>query len=99
VHALNEILHRLRPEGTHRGEEAFAAIDASPLFANREERDFPHADRLDVDSLVGLMSSISAVAAASPDEQERVEADVRALAQGPLVDFPMTTGVVVIDRV
>jgi SAM-dependent methyltransferase len=99
VRGLNEILTRLRPEGTHHGEEAFAAIDSSPLFRGRQERHFPHADRLDVEALVGLMASISAVAAASPDEQADVEKQVRALVQEPVVDFPMTTGVVVLDRV
>jgi ubiquinone/menaquinone biosynthesis C-methylase UbiE len=99
VHSLNEILARLRPEGTHQGDVAFAAIEASPLFQNREERQFAHSDSLDVDALVGLMTSISAVAAATPDERAGVEAEVRALARGPQVDFPMSTGVVVLDRV
>jgi SAM-dependent methyltransferase len=99
VHALNEILHRLRPEGTHAGDEAFAAIEASSLFAGREERHFPHSDTLDVDALVGLMASISAVAAAPPGVQAEVEAEVRALVETPRVEFPMTTGVVAIDRV
>jgi SAM-dependent methyltransferase len=99
VHALNEILHRLRPEGTHAGDEAFAAIEASSLFTGREERHFPHADTLDVDALVGRMASISAVAAASPGVQAEVEAEVRALVETPRVEFPMTTGVVALDRV
>jgi ubiquinone/menaquinone biosynthesis C-methylase UbiE len=99
VHELNEILARLRPEGTHRGEEAFAEMAASPLFDGREEEHFPHADRLEVDTLVGLMASISAVAAGSPEEQAAVEAGVRALVREPEVDFPMTTGVIVIHRV
>jgi SAM-dependent methyltransferase len=98
VHELNAILAPLRPEGTQRGDEAFAAIDDSTLFANREERHFPHAVRLDVDAVVGLMNSISAVAAASPGEQASVEAQVRALVTQPEVDFPMTTGVVILDR-
>jgi ubiquinone/menaquinone biosynthesis C-methylase UbiE len=99
VHALNEILHRLRPEGTHFGDEAFAAIEASPLFSGREERHFPHSDTLDADALVGLMASISVVAAASPDVQAGVEAEVRALVREPTIEFPMATGVVVLDRV
>jgi SAM-dependent methyltransferase len=98
VHELNAILALLRPEGTHRGDEAFAAIDDSTLFGGREERDFPHADRLDVDAVIGRMASISAVAAASPDEQASVEAQVRGLVKQPEVDFPMTTGVVILDR-
>jgi ubiquinone/menaquinone biosynthesis C-methylase UbiE len=99
VHALNEILARLRPQGTRFGDEAFAAMASSPLFRNREERHFPHSDILDADALVGLMASISAVSAAMPGERAAVEADVRALAHDGRMDFPMTTGVVVIDRV
>jgi SAM-dependent methyltransferase len=99
IHALNEILHRLRPEGTNFGDEAFAAIESSPLFTGREERHFPHSDNLDVDAIVGLMTSISAVAAAAPDVQAAVEAEVRALVRTPRVEFALTTGVVVLDRV
>jgi ubiquinone/menaquinone biosynthesis C-methylase UbiE len=100
VHALNVILHRLRPEGTHEGDEAFAAIEATPLFTRLEKRQFPHSDRLDVDEIVGLMTSISAVAAAPPDVRASVEAEVRALVPGSAkVDFRLTTSVVVIDRV
>lgn len=99
VHELGEILARLRPGGAHRGKEAFAAIDSSPLFGDRQEQHFPHGDRLDADGLVGLMASISAVAAASPDEQGRVEAEVRALVRAPEVDLPMSTRVVLLRRV
>jgi SAM-dependent methyltransferase len=99
VHALGEILARLRPEGTHRGDEAFAAIDSSPLFGDRQEQQFPHGDRLDADGLVGLMASISAVAAASPAERARVEAEVRALVRAPEVDLPMNTKVTLLRRV
>lgn len=42
---------------------------------------------------------MSAVAAASPEEQARVEARVRALVREPQVDFPMITNVIVADRV
>jgi SAM-dependent methyltransferase len=99
VHKLGEILARLRPEGAHRGDQAFAAIESSPLFGDRHEQQFPHGDRLDADGLVGLMASISAVAAASPDERARVEAEVRALVRVPEVDLPMSTKVVLLRRV
>jgi ubiquinone/menaquinone biosynthesis C-methylase UbiE len=99
AHALNQILHRLRPQGTNHGDEAFAAVEASPLFTGREQRYFPHSDSLDVDAVVGLMASTSAVAAAPADEQRRVEEEVRALVPGQRVEFPMSTGVVAIHRV
>jgi ubiquinone/menaquinone biosynthesis C-methylase UbiE len=99
VYELGEILARLRPEGAHHGQQAFAAIDASPLFGDRQEEYFPHGDRLDADGLVGLMTSISAVASAPPDEQGRVEAEVRALVLAPEVDLPMSTRVVLFRRV
>jgi len=51
------------------------------------------------DTIVGRVASVSAVAAASPEEQARVEAQVRELVREPEVDFPMITGVVVADRV
>jgi SAM-dependent methyltransferase len=104
IHALNEILARLRPDDIHDGEAAFAALADSPLFRGRvrgrEERHFPHCDHLDADTLVGLMASISVVSAASPDEQAQVEAEVRTLVRGEDdVAFPMTTGVVLLHRV
>jgi ubiquinone/menaquinone biosynthesis C-methylase UbiE len=99
VRELGEILARLRPDGTHRGDQAFAAIESSPLFGDRQEQQFPHGERLDADGLVGLMSSISAVAAASPAEQSRVEAEVRALVRTAEVDLPMNTKVTLLRRV
>lgn len=100
VQRLNEILTRLRPDDpTLLWREAFAAVDSSPLFRGREERSFPHRIRLDADALVGLMASISAVAAASSEDQARVEAEVRALVHDPEVDFPMSTSVVLLHRV
>jgi SAM-dependent methyltransferase len=97
---LDELIQRLRPEGTHDGPGAWEeAIVATPFFGPPEEQKFSHTERLDVDMIVGRVASVSAVAAASPEEQARVEAQVRTLVTEPKIDFPMITGVVVADRV
>jgi SAM-dependent methyltransferase len=97
---LDDLIQRLRPEGTHDGRAAWEeAIVATPFFGPPEEQKFSHTERLDVDTIVGRVASVSAVAAASPEEQARVEAQVRTLVTEPEVDFPMITGVVVADRV
>jgi SAM-dependent methyltransferase len=99
THGLNELIERLRPEGTHQGPAEWQlTIAASPLFGTPEERTFRHAERLDADTVAGRVASVSVVAAASPEEQARVDAEVRALITQPLVDFPMTTSVIVSDR-
>jgi SAM-dependent methyltransferase len=100
MHGLNELVQRLRPEGTHEGPEDWkAALVASPLFHDPEEWTFRHAERLDVDTIAGRVASVSAVATATPEEQARTDAEVRALVTEPLVDFPMVTSVTVGDRV
>ena len=43
--------------------------------------------------------SVSAVAAAAPEEQARVESRVRALVREGEVEFPLLTSVIVSDRV
>jgi SAM-dependent methyltransferase len=96
LHELNDLIERLRPEGTNEGPEVLAA---SPLFGTPEERSFRHTERLDADTIAGRVASVSAVAAASPEAQARVEARVRALVREPEVDFPMITNVIVADRV
>jgi SAM-dependent methyltransferase len=100
LHELNALLERLRPEGTHQGPVDWQkAIAASPFFTAPEEHTFAHRERLDADTIAGRVASVSAVAAASPEEQRRVDAEVRGLITEPLVDFPMTTSVIVADRV
>ena len=97
---LDDLIQRLRPEGTHGGAPAWEeALAASPLFGAPEEQKFAHAERLDVDTIVGRVASVSAVAAAAPEEQARVEEQVRALVGPSQVDFPMLTDVMVADRV
>lgn len=100
THGLNEIIHRLRPEGTHEGPEDWKAVFAdSPLFGEPEERTFRHSERLDAETIAGRIASVSAVAAATHEEQARADAEVRALVKQPLVDFPMITSVIVGNRV
>jgi ubiquinone/menaquinone biosynthesis C-methylase UbiE len=100
LHELNELVEALRPEGTHEPRESWQAVlDASPLFAGLEERSFRHAERLDTDTIVDRIASVSAVAAAGPQEQAQVEARVRALVRDDPVDFPLITSVIVGDRV
>jgi ubiquinone/menaquinone biosynthesis C-methylase UbiE len=100
THELNELLHRLRPEGIHEGPDDWKAVfAASPLFANPDEQTFRHGERLDVDTIAGRVASVSVVAAASEEERARTDAEVRALVTDPLVDFPMITSVIVGDRV
>ncbi len=97
---LDGLIQRLRPEGTHGGRPGWEeALAASPLFGAPEEHKFAHAERLDVDTIVGRVASVSAVAAAPPEEQARVEEQVRALVGPSEVDFPMITDMMVADRV
>jgi hypothetical protein len=42
---------------------------------------------------------VSVVASATPEEQQRVDAEVRALVTEPIIDFPMITSLIVADRV
>jgi SAM-dependent methyltransferase len=100
LHELNDLIQRLRPEGAHDGPAAWEeALAATTLFGAPEEQRFRHTERLDVETIAGRVASVSVVAAASPEEQARVETQVRALVQEPEVDFPMITGVIVGDRV
>lgn len=100
LHELNDLIERLRPDMAHDGPAPWEeALAVSLLFGAPEEQRFRHAERLDVDTIAGRVASVSAVAAASPEEQARVEAQVRALVRESEVDFPMITGVIVADRV
>jgi SAM-dependent methyltransferase len=100
MHELNELVQRLRteasPDGSEDWKEAFAA---SGLFGEIQERTFHHSERLDADTIAGRVSSVSVVATATPVDQARTDAAVRALIAEPLVDFPMITSVIVGDRV
>jgi hypothetical protein len=100
LHELNGLVDALRPKGTHEARASWqATLEASPLFAGFDERTFRHDERLDTDTIVDRVASVSAVAAAAPEEQARVEARVRALVRDGVVDFPLITSVIVGDRV
>jgi len=100
LHELNALIDDLRPDGTHEVRASWqATLDASPLFAGFDERTFRHSERLDADTIVDRVASVSAVAAAAPEEQARVESRVRALVREGEVDFPLLTSVIVSDRV
>jgi hypothetical protein len=62
-----------------------------------EERSFGFVQELDADALVERIGSISFVAAASEDEQRRVERELRELVaeNGGTVAFPYVTDVYV----
>jgi SAM-dependent methyltransferase len=100
LHELNGLVDALRPEGTHEARATWqATLHASPLFVAFDERTFRHSERLDADTIVDRVASVSAIAAAAPEEQARVEARVRALVGEGEVDFPLITSVIVSDRV
>jgi ubiquinone/menaquinone biosynthesis C-methylase UbiE len=100
LHELNDLVDGLRPEGTHEARASWqATLEASPLFGGFDERTFRHSEQLNADTIVDRVASVSAVAAAAPEEQARVEARVRALVRDGEVDFPLITSVIVSDRV
>jgi ubiquinone/menaquinone biosynthesis C-methylase UbiE len=100
MHELNELVERLRRGGEAEGPEDWkATIADSPLFGKPEELTFHHAERLDADTIAGRIASVSVVASATPEEQQRVDAEVRALVTEPMIDFPMITSLIVADRV
>lgn len=100
LHELNDLVEKLRPQPTRDGPPPWRAqLVGSSLFGELDERSFRHAERIDADTIVGRVASVSAVAAATPEQQEQVEARVRVLVRARLVDFPMITSVIVADRV
>jgi ubiquinone/menaquinone biosynthesis C-methylase UbiE len=100
MRSLNELVDNLRPDLNQRDErpEWWPELERSPRFGALEERAFHHAERLSVDMIVDRIRSVSAFIVATGKEQQRVEAEVRALL-GEEADFPMITTVVVADRV
>ncbi len=100
LHELNVLIEELRP--TSRSNEIAqreTVLAESPLFGELDERSFAHADRLGADAIVERVASVSAVAVATPAQQARAEARVRALVGEREVDFPLITTVIVADRV
>jgi ubiquinone/menaquinone biosynthesis C-methylase UbiE len=93
--AINDLVRPLRQPG---GDDKKAEVLASTLFTSHDERAFPNVDRIDADRVVDQISSISAVAAATPDEREHILNQVRALVGDGAVDFRMITNVIAADR-
>lgn len=100
LHELNELIDAVRPDMRRGGQPPWhAPLTASPLFGELEERQFRHVERLDLETIVERVSSVSAVASAQPEERRRIEASVRERVSGPSVDFTLITTVIVADRV
>jgi ubiquinone/menaquinone biosynthesis C-methylase UbiE len=95
---LNAIVDRLRQD-PWREDEWRDLLPASPLFADLEERTFHHSERVAAETVVERASSVAAVIVAPADVRAAALADVRRLLGDGTVDFPMTTTVVVADRV
>jgi SAM-dependent methyltransferase len=99
LHALSELIDPLRPPGGGgEGSEWQERYDRR-LFGELEKRAFSQQRRLTADALVDWVASTSAVAIADRATQERLEAEVRTLAGGDVVDVSIGTDVVVADRV
>lgn len=95
---LNAIVDRLR-QRPGRDDEAYARLKGTPLFANFEEPSFRHAERVDVETVLERVSSISAVITASAENRAAALTDVRSLLGAGTIDFPMLTLVIAADRV
>lgn len=98
---VNDLIEPFVPPGRHQGGSYVEPLDASSLFSKAEQREFRFTQRLDADSLVDRIASISFVAAA-PEEQraelaERLRAHVEA--EGGKVDLPYVTVVYVSRKV
>lgn len=95
---LNEIIDRLRTSPAV-DDGSYERLVATPLFTRFDRRAFPHADRVDAETVVERVSSISAVIAAHRDDRTQALDDVRTLVGAGSIEFPMITTVVVADRV
>jgi ubiquinone/menaquinone biosynthesis C-methylase UbiE len=91
---VNELLQPLTPAGRRRRHRGWMeAIEASGLFGPLEEHTSAFADDLDGDALVERVRTISFVATAEGPERERLEAELRDLAEeaGGVVRFAYRT--------
>jgi hypothetical protein len=95
---LNEIVDRLRTIPA-RDDERYEQLLATPLFTRFEEPTFRHADRVDLDTVLERVSSVSAVINASAEDRAAALAEVRALIGPGTTDFPLITSVIAADRV
>jgi ubiquinone/menaquinone biosynthesis C-methylase UbiE len=97
LRVLDDIVETFRPKWIDR--ESSRALERSRLFGVHEERRFGHAERLPAEVVVDRVASVSAIAAAEPDDRRRALEQARELVGTGIVDFPMITIVVVADRV
>jgi len=65
----------------------------SPLFADVEERAFPHVQLMDADRLVARAASVSFIAQLDEDERAALLERIRALAPSGTFEFPYVTKV------
>jgi ubiquinone/menaquinone biosynthesis C-methylase UbiE len=92
---VNKLLASLvRPPRAHVGHSS-RYLAESDLFTSVEQRSFGFVQELDADALVERIGSISFVAAASEEEQRRLERELRELVaeNGGTVAFPYVTDV------
>jgi SAM-dependent methyltransferase len=83
--AIDEIIERKRRDtpAYHRNEWA-TVFDDNPWFEAADQTEVTSEQILDEDGLVDRVLSISYIAALEPDERDRVEEQLRALAAGGL---------------
>jgi ubiquinone/menaquinone biosynthesis C-methylase UbiE len=94
---VTELMAPFVPPGRAAAYDSSKFLAQSPLFDPLDERTFQFAQRLDTESLVGRIMSISFVAAAEPAKRLDLEGRLRELAEsrGGRVDFPYVTSVYV----
>jgi ubiquinone/menaquinone biosynthesis C-methylase UbiE len=98
VGALNAVVERLRTTPA-RDEERYRELHATTLFTNFEEPEFRHSDRVDVDTVLERVSSISAVINARPEARAAALDEVRSIVGDGTIDFKLITSVIAADRV
>jgi SAM-dependent methyltransferase len=95
--AVTELLEAFVPSGRAVAPNASRHLDESPLFHSFEQRTFRFTQELDTDGLVGRVTSVSFVAASTPEKRAELEQKLRELAasSGGAVAFPYVTDVYV----
>ena len=99
--ALNELIERFVPPGRKRGRAWVEPLEASPLFSDPEKREFRFSQRLDAETLVDRIGSISFIAASAHEDRAELAERLRTVVaeQGGAVDLPYVTHVFVSRKV
>src|SRR3954471_8566865 len=97
LHSINAVIDRLRPDRS--AEVHRELLESTPLFTDRERRQFRHEQTVEADAVIELVQSISAIAAAAPEERERALGEIRDLVGAHPIAFPLITEVGVADSV